>query len=460
MLRSFAFLSTLAAIAIPLAPTAAPAAPATKPNIIIFVADDLGVHFTGCYGNTAVRTPHLDALAKESMKFTRAFAASPTCSPSRAVLWTGLYPQRNGTMGNHTTCKPDITSLPKLLKPLGYRVVAANKTDVRPPSVFDWEVLPATLKKKPESPRFYRAEGVDPAAVDAFLAEHLKERSQEPLCLLIGDNCPHVTWEKNRDFDPARLPLPPNMVDTPVTREALANYFQDIATMDAHLGDVLASVQRHGLSQDTLFIFTSDQGAEFPRNKWTCYDAGLRVPFIVRWPEKIAAGENGALVSLVDVTPTLVDIGGGTAPSELDGRSFKRVLLGETQKHRDFIFASHTGDGTMNEFPIRAVRDERFKLILNLNPEREWTTHFTKVKLEPPFENTHKDVWDTWMEKAETDEASAKLMQAIRFHPKDELYDTDNDPWELKNLIDDPKLKLALERLRAELHTQRTRMGE
>jgi arylsulfatase A-like enzyme len=297
-----------------LAPSPPAEAAVGKPNIIIFVGDDLGVSFTGCYGNSAVHTPHLDALAREGMKLTRAFAASPTCSPSRAAMWTGLYPQRNGTMGNHTTCKADIASLPKLLKPLGYRVVLADKGDVRPPRVFDWETLPATLPKKPEAPRFYRAEGLDADAVDAFLAAHVREHGGQPLCLIIGDNCPHVTWEKNRDFDPAALPLPPIMADTPVTREALANYFQDIATMDAHLGAVLASVKKHGLEAGTMFVFTSDQGAEFPRSKWTCYDAGLRVPFVARWPGHIASGANGALVSLVDVTPTLVDIAGGTVP--------------------------------------------------------------------------------------------------------------------------------------------------
>lgn len=458
MLRLTCFLCTLFAFLALVHPSVATSA--GHPNIIVFLADDLGVHFTGCYGNAAVRTPHLDALAKEGLKLTRAFAASPTCSPSRAVLWTGLYPQRNGTMGNHTDCKPDIASLPKLLKPLGYRVVAANKTDVRPASVFDWETLPATLKPKPGAPRKYRAEGLDIGAVDAFLAEHVRQRADEPLCLLLGDNCPHVTWEKNRDFDPAKLPLPPIMADTPVTREALANYFQDIATMDAHLGAVLASVQKHGLAQNTVFIFTSDQGAEFPRSKWTCYDAGLRVPFIARWPGRVAPGENGALISLVDVTPTLVDLAGGTAPKNLDGRSFKRVLLGEARTHRDFIFASHTGDGEMNAYPIRCVRDERYKLILNLHPDREWTTHFTKVKLDPPFENTHKEVWDTWMEKAKTDDATATLVQAIRFRPREELYDTQSDPWELNNLADKAEMEPVLERLRTALGHLRSSMRD
>ncbi len=118
---------------------------AALPNIILYLADDHGVDFVGCYGNAVVRTPNLDALARQGQRFNRVFAASPTCSPSRVAMFTGLWPQRNGTMGNHTDCRPGIQSLPAFLQPLGYRVVAANKTDVRPGSVFGWERLPAAL---------------------------------------------------------------------------------------------------------------------------------------------------------------------------------------------------------------------------------------------------------------------------------------------------------------------------
>ncbi|HEY2573113.1 MAG TPA: sulfatase, partial [Verrucomicrobiaceae bacterium] len=345
-------------------------ASASKPNIVIFLSDDHGVDFVGCYGNKSVHTPNMDALAGEGMRFTRAFAASPTCSPSRAVIFTGLYSKRNGTMGNHTDCRPGIQSLPTYLKALGYRVVAADKTDVRPQSVFDWEVLPATLPKNPAVNRRYRSEGLDTTKVEEFLASHVTQQPDKPLCLLIGDNAPHVVWEPNRDFDPASLPLPPIIVDTPKTRTALANYYQDISTCDRHLGDVLASLKKHGLEKNTLFIYTSDQGPEWPHCKWTCYDTGLRVPFIVRWPGVVKSGATtNALISFTDLTPLLVDVAGGPPLAGLDGRSFKEVLGGKSDKHDDFIFASHTGDGTMNVFPQRCVRDERWKLILNLKPE-------------------------------------------------------------------------------------------
>jgi arylsulfatase A-like enzyme len=308
---------------------------APRPNLIAFLSDDHGVDFVGCYGNAAIQTPNMDRLAREGMRFTRVFAASPTCSPSRAALYTGLYPSRNGTMGNHTDSRPGLKSLPQYLRALGYRVVIANKADVRPKEVFDFEVLNATLPRNPEVQRRYRAEGLDTKKVDEFLSSHAKEHADQPLCLILGDNAPHVVWEPNRTYDPLKLPVPPIMVDTPKTRAALANYYQDITTADRHLGEVLASVKRHGFETNTLFIYTSDQGPEWPHCKWTCYDTGLRVPFLARWPGVVKSGATAAaMVSLVDVLPTFVELAGGKAPDDLDGRSFKEVLLGKAASHR------------------------------------------------------------------------------------------------------------------------------
>lgn len=361
-------------------------------------------------------------------------------------------------MGNHTDCHPGLKSLPTYLKALGYRVVAVNKTDVRPKSIFDWEALPAELPKNPTLNRVYRQEGLDTARVDAFLANHAESHSGQPLCLLIGDSCPHVLWEKNKIYDPTKLPIPPNMVDTPKTRTALANYYQDITTLDRHLGDVLASLKRHGFESNTLIIMSSDQGPEWPHCKWTCYDTGLRVPFLARWPGHVAAGKmSDALLSFIDITPTFLDAAGGNASTDLDGRSFKDVLLGKTTMHRTEIFATHTGDGTMNMFPQRCVRDTRYKFILNLHPERTWTTHFTKVS---GIADSHKDVWDTWVDKAKTDTGATRLLEVIEHHAAEELYDTDADPYELNNLAAKPELKPVIERLRAKLAQWRTQVGD
>jgi arylsulfatase A-like enzyme len=431
---------------------------ARHPNIVLYLSDDQGQDFVGCYGNRVIRTPNIDSLARDGARYTRVFAASPTCSPSRAAIYTGLYPARNGTMGNHTDCRPDVRSLPSYLKPLGYRVVIANKVDVRPKSVFDFEVLRATLPPNPKLKRRYRAEGLDTSAVDRFLASHASERPNEPLCLILGDNGPHVVWEPNHTYDPATLPIPPFLVDTPKTRAALANYYQDITTVDDRVGEVLKSLKAHGFEDNTLFLYTSDQGPEWPHCKWTAYDTGLLVPFLARWPGKIRPGSVvDALISLVDITPTFIDLAGGTPPDSLDGRSFKDVLLGKSASFHERIYASHTGDGEMNRSPQRGVRDERYKYILNLRPDLKWTTHFTLV---PGIPGSHKEVYDTWVEKAKTDPRAASLVDKIEHHPAEELYDTRADPYEFDNRADDPKLRPVLERLRADLKRWRAEQGD
>jgi arylsulfatase A-like enzyme len=437
-------------------PQAVAAAP---PNIVVYLSDDHGAEFAGCYGNPAIHTPNIDALARAGTRFTQVFAASPTCSPSRAALYTGLYPPRNGLMGNHTTCKPDVKSLPMYLKPLGYRVVLANKTHVQPESVFPFEMLPgATLPRVPGRERRYRTEGLNTAAVDRFLEAHARDHAGQPLCLILADSGPHVVWEKNTTYDPARLPVPPNMVDTPKTRTGLANYYQDITTVDRRVGEVSAALAKRGFADNTLFIYTSDQGPEWPHCKWTVYDTGLGVPFIARWPGKVKAGAVcDALMSLVDVTPTFLDLAGGSPPPGLDGRSFKDVLLGKAETFRDTIFASHTGDKEFNQFPQRCVRDRRYKYVLNLYPDRKWTTHFTLV---PRLPDSHKDIWDAWVEKAKTDPAAARLIETIERHPAEELYDTQTDQYELTNLAGKPEMKPVLDRLREQLRQWRAAQND
>jgi N-sulfoglucosamine sulfohydrolase len=422
-----------------------------RPNIVMYISDDHGIDFLGCYGNADIQTPNIDALAREGMLFNNMFAASPTCAPSRSVLWTGLHSARNGCMGNHTTCRTDITALPTYLRRLGYRVVLAHKFHAEPrKEVFNFEYIDAGLPRNPANQRVYRREGLNTKVVDKFLAEHAKNRSDTPLCLILGDSSPHVTWESNKTYEPAKLKLPTFIVDTKLTRKSMANYYQDITTMDKRVGEVGAMLEKYGFKDDTLFIYTTDQGSEWPHSKWTLYDSGIRVPFIAVWGGKIKhASVCDAMISFVDVTPTFIDIAGGEQPEGLDGKSFLDVMLGKTKAFREYIYASHTRDGDKNVFPQRCVRDSRYKYILNLKPENTWTTHFTLV---PDIPESHKQVWDTWTEKAKTDNKAAKLLDIIQHHPAEELYDLHTDPYELNNIADKCDRKI-LNRLQRKLKT-------
>ena len=420
-----------------------------KPNIVVYLSDDHGSEYLGCYGNEYIQTPHLDRIAENGIRFTRSFTPTPTCAPSRSTLYTGLYPARHGAMGNHTECHAHLKTLPSMLRELGYRVAIAGKTHVKPETLFDFEYIGGFLPKCAEHRRKYRAEGLDTVPVERFLSSHQEENPDQPICLILGDSNPHVTWEPNKIYDPNALPLPPYIADTPIARKALANYYQDITTMDTRIGEVDKILDTHGYADNTLFIYTTDHGSEWPHCKWTLYDTGTRLPFIARWRGQIPANTvSDAMISHVDFFPTLIDIAGGEPLDSLDGKSFKEVLLGQQITFRDKIYGTHTRDGNMNVFPQRCVRDSRYKYILNLMPENRWTTHFTEVEAIP---ESHAEVWKSWVKKAETDPQTAQLIYLTQHHPVEELYDVTTDPYEFDNLAFSAKMRPVLEKMRADV---------
>ncbi|MGH9628789.1 MAG: sulfatase/phosphatase domain-containing protein, partial [Bryobacteraceae bacterium] len=222
-----------------------------------------------------------------------------------------------------------------------------------------------------------------------------------------------------------------------------AQYYTDITAADRQLEEVYASVRRH-LGSNTLFLYTSDNGAQWPFAKWNLYDAGIHLPFIAAWPDVIRPGSRtDAMISFCDLLPTFMDLAGGRAPENLDGRSFARVLRGKTGKHRDRIYAVHSGDGNMNVYPMRCVRTEKFKYILNLHPEFEYTTHIDKAGAKDG-----KYYWDSWERKAESNEAAAAIVRRYHQRPAEELYDVAEDPHELRNLAGEKSSRNTLENLR------------
>lgn len=420
-----------------------------KPNIVVYLSDDHGWEYLGCYGNAYIQTPHLDSLAKDGIRFTNTFTPTPTCAPSRSTLYTGLYPARHGAMGNHTECHAYLKTLPNMLRELGYRVAIAGKTHVKPETLFDFEYIGGFLPKRTEHNRKYRAEGLDTEPVGRFLSSHRQENPNQPICLILGDSNPHVTWEPNKIYDPDVLPLPPYIADTTIARKALANYYQDITTMDTRIGEIDKMLETHGYADNTLFIYTTDHGSEWPHCKWTLYDTGTRLPFLAKWHGEIpAATVSNAMISHVDFLPTLVDIAGGEPPDSLDGRSFKEVLIGQKGTFRNKIYGTHTRDGNMNVFPQRCVRDSQYKYILNLMPENRWTTHFTEVEDIP---ESHAEVWKSWVAKARTDPQTAQLVYQTQHHPVEELYDVTVDPYEFNNLAFNADTRPTLEKMRADV---------
>jgi arylsulfatase A-like enzyme len=285
---------------------------------------------------------------------------------------------------------------------------------------------------------------------------YLKENEiDKPLCLWVGDRRPHVPWIKESTYDPAAVTLPAGLVDTPQTRAHWARYLTDITGMDNELGRVYADV-REMLGDDFIFLFTSDHGGQWPFGKWNLYDAGTRVPLIVVWRGHVEAGvRTDAMVSWVDILPTLIDLVGGTVPADIDGRSFAAVLRGTATSHRQKIFTTHTGDGRMNIFPIRSVRVGRFKFIHNLRPNAYHTNHSDRLR-----NDGAGAYWDSWDAAALTDPRAAAIVRRYYTRPEYELFDLQRDPLEHRNLADTPRYRATREALRAELQAWTTAQGD
>lgn len=418
-------------------PLAAADRPAT-PNFVIFLSDDHGWWDSTVYGASDVRTPNMQRLAQGGMTFSHCFVASPTCAPSRAALLTGLMPSRNGAEANHTYCRGDIKTLPAYLQQLGYEVAAFGKV---------------------AHGRDAARHGFDhhtPQYTRDVVAEFLAGRSTDkPLCLFVGTHQPHVPWPENDGYDPARLSLPPTFVDTPETREYRARYYTDVTVADTELGGIY-DLARERIGCNTLFVYTSDHGAQWPLGKWNLYDAGIRSPLIAAWPGVIPPGtKSDAMISWVDLLPTLIELAGGAPPNEIDGRSFAGVLRGEADHHRELIFATHSGDGRMNVYPVRCVRDRQYKYILNLRPDCRHTTHFDLAR-----DQDGLAVWQSWERAAETDEHAAAAVRRYGQRPPEELYDLEVDPHETKNLIDSAGHGEVVRRLRGELQAWMKRQGD
>jgi uncharacterized sulfatase len=419
--------------------TRVPAAQATtKPNILFIIGDDMSWHDCGAWGSKQVRTPNIDKLAREGVRFTRCFAATAMCSPLRQTIYTGLFPVRSGAYPNHAVVRPGIRSVGHYLGELGYAVAISGKRHYGPPDSYPMTKL---------------GDKIDYKQMEGFLAAN-KDR---PFALFVCSNEPHSPWNQGdrTQYPPEQIELPPYLVDTPEMRASMSRYFAEITFLDGQLGRTLQILEATGRAKDTLVVFCSEQGSSFAHGKWTLYDVGLRSDIIARWPGRIAPGTtNEAMIQHCDLLPTWMELAGAKPPATLDGRSFAAALLGKTQKHRDVVFGVHTTRGIIDGsdcYPIRSVRDDRYKYIRNLN---------AKVKFSNVVTQKGGEHFQSWREKAKTDPDAAAKVRAYEQRPEEELYDLREDPWELKNVAADPALASVKQRLGKRLQAWMDQQGD
>lgn len=416
------------------------AQPTDRPNLVFIIADDCTYRDVGCYGGQA-HTPNLDRLATEGIRMTSCFQAAPMCSPTRHNIYTGLYPVSSGAHPNHTFVKEGTRSIVHYLKPLGYRVALSGKKHINPLKAFPFEYSA-------------RQNNPDMEKIDQLMSESKQEGN--PFCLFACSNEPHSPWNKGdaSRYAPDELELPPNWVDTPVIRKHYADYLAEVTYFDSQVGQLLDLLDKHGLKDNTLVMALSEQGSSFPFAKWTLYDCGIQSGMIVRWPGKIEPETvSDAMVEYVDVCPTFLEAAGAPTPSGLEGLSMLPVLLGQTDTHKQYTYGIQTTKGIINwedPYPIRSIRDSKYKLIWNLAPHNTFRNVCVR-----------EDYFQSWINAAEAgDEKAKQLTHKYQHRPELELYDINEDPYEMNNLAGDSKYDTVVDDLKGKLQNWMDRQGD
>lgn len=471
------------------------AARAAERNIVFVITDDESPTL-GCYGDSAAVTPNLDALARDGTRFVNAFATTASCSASRSVVLSGLHNHKNGQYG-HTHHFHKFSSfynvvslsLPQVLANAGYRTAQIGKYHVAPEEVFHFETYlrgngrnAVQMAGKCESfisnqddprPFFLYFATTDPhrnAEEDATSKQRLKPN-------MFGNlpNRQHRPGVREVFYEPSEVPIPAFLPDTIETREELAQYYQSCARIDQGLGRLIEILKKAGVYDKTLIVYTSDHGMAFAGGKTTVYDPGLKVPFVVRNPYEATRGVvSDAMISHVDITPTLVDFagalddqingpaewtdpdqywqkrgvaltenrGGGYQFRSYHGRSWLDVLGRSEAENWNTIFASHTFHEIQMYYPMRVVRDRKYKLIWNIAHDLPY-----------PFASDlwKASSWQAQFQKGQDAPYGQKTVAQYIHRPEFELYDIESDPDETENLAGDPRFAEILEKYQNEL---------
>lgn len=405
-------------------------------NILLFIADDCTFRDIGCYGGTNVGTPNIDNFAKEGIQFNRCFQASAMCSPTRSSLFTGIYPVKSGAYPNHTFVKEGTLSIVHHLASSGYNTALLGKTHINPKTAFPFNYLGNA------------GDDLDFRQMDNFLNQTTQKN--EPFCLYVCSHQPHAPFTKGdaTKFDPEKVVLPPYLIDTKETREEFVKYLAEINYMDEEFGKCLELLKKYSLYENTVVVFTSEQGNQFPFAKWTCYGNGLQSAFLVRWPGKIKPGKTDAMIEYVDVAPTFIEIAGLKVPKAIEGKSFLPVLQGKKNKHKDFVYGLQTTRGIVkgsDHYGIRTIRSKMYRYILNLTPEEKFENIVTNS-----FESGGK-FYQSWIEKANTDSIARAMVNRFQHRQSEELYDLVNDPLEMYNIANDPQYLTIKKKLKHKL---------
>lgn len=409
-----------------------------KPNIVFIIADDVSWNDIGCYGNPSVRTPEIDQLAKEGIRFNNAYLTTSSCSPSRTSIISGRYPHNSGSAELHTPLPEDQIPFPLLLKEAGYYTVQSGKTHFGEPALraFD-EVFAMQDAGTGGEERWVRC---------------LEERPKDkPFFAWFAAMDAHRPWQAD-DFgiphDPAKVIVPPYLADTQATREDLASYYNEISRFDYYIGEVIKELKRQGIEENTLIMILSDNGRPFPRSKTRVYDSGMKTPFVIKWGNGIKnpGAQSNGMLSVVDIAPTLLEIAGIKPLEGYQGKSFTHLFDHPEGEHRQYVFSEHNWHDY--EAHERMVRSKNFLYVLNSRPNLS-NPGPADSNSSPSFDDLKK-----LREEGNLTHAQNDIFIVPR--PREELFDCTLDPMQISNVASLPQYQNELQEMRKVLEIWRT----
>ncbi|MBL9200993.1 MAG: sulfatase [Opitutaceae bacterium] len=419
---------------------------APRPNFVFIIGDDISAEDFGCYGNAGIKTPHIDRLAAESLRFTNGYLTISSCSPSRCSFLTGRYPHNLETASElHGVLPPGVAMFPQLLRAAGYFSAQAGKTHfgddwnaVTGPAVAAFDVGSASK------------EGAGPGGAGQWI-ERLRTRpAGRPFFMWFAAHDAHRPFGANK-FAGANRPqdvrVPPYLIDTPETRRDLADYYDEITRFDDAVGEVVRELARQGVLDNTVIIVTSDNGRPFPHSKTQLYDDGIKMPLIIRWaPGGLKPRRTEALASAIDVAPTILELAGVPKAPTIQGVSLVPVLKDPRATVRDVVFAEHNWHNFAAH--LRLVRMGRDVYLRNAWPDL-------------PLDGTRDSPSANDLRLARAAGKLTPLQENIFIAPRpaEEFYDLAADPLQAHNIVGtvDPA---RLNRMRALLDRWASETGD
>lgn len=465
-----ALVGLIAACLVPQATALSPVQPPAQPNILVLMAEDMSAR-VGAFGDEVAVTPNIDALARDGVRYPNTFTTAGVCAPSRAAHILGMHQMSTGTqhmrtsrgpLGSYKSVPPaHVKAFPELLRRAGYYTWTNDKLDYQfsgpgansgPFTIWDQEGAEGHWRNRQPGQPFYglvnfmvthesgvfRPLGAWPNSIVHFVMQMMRAWMS-----------PDV--DAGSPVKPSQIAVPPYYPDTPIVRADMARHYNNIATMDREVGQILDQLESDGLMNSTIVIWTTDHGDGLPRAKRELFDSGIKVPMIIRWPDAYRPGDvepgtiDTRLVSFVDLAPTIMNLAGAPLPAYLHGRDF---IWGEPRR---YIYAARDRIDEVADRQ-RAVRDARYKYIRSWRPEQPGGHRLAY--------RDNMDMMEELWTLLEDGELNSLQRQWFEAPGEERLFDLQNDPFELNTIAQDPKHKAVLERMRAELSDWQKRVSD